>query len=185
MNQSLIVIDAQQELIEGTNQESGVFDKTRLLSNINAVIDKSRNAGIPIIFIRDLSVSGGEGDGFQVHKEIHIPDDAVFFNKKGTSSFYETPLLNHLREQSVEHLVVMGCQTDYCVDTAVRAATAYDFDVTLVGDAHSTTDNKALKAEQIIAHHNCTLHGFDHGIHFSMVRNSKEDLFQPLHDNYR
>ena len=185
MEQALLVIDAQQDLIDGSEEETGVFGKERLLANINLVIEKALNAEVHLVFIRDLSVSNGEGEGFEVHSEIEVPERASVFNKKGTSSFYETPLLDHLRDKNVEHIVVAGCQTNYCVDTAVRAASAFGFDVTLVGDAHSTTDNKVLKAEQIIAHHNATLHGFDHGIHFSIVRNANEDLFQPLHGNYR
>ena len=36
---------------------------------------------------------------------------------------------------------------EYCIDTACRHATTLGFDVTLVGDAHTTIDNEVLKAE--------------------------------------
>jgi hypothetical protein len=58
-------------------------------------------------------------------------------------------------------------------------------DVTLVGDGHSTTDSGALNAEQIIKHHNETLHGHYNVEHFSIVRSAVEDLFHPIHDSYR
>ena len=38
-------------------------------------------------------------------------------------------------------------------------ATINGFDVTLIDDAHSITDSDFLNAEQIIRHHNETLHG--------------------------
>lgn len=185
MNQALLVIDAQQALIDGDKQEPGVYNKERLFRNINFVIGKALQSKSSIIFVRDTSVSGGEGDGFQVHSAIHTPDGAEFFNKSATSAFYHTPLLGFLKEKDIEHLVIAGCKTDYCIDTAVRMATVNGFDVTLVGDAHSTTDTPVLSAEQIIRHHNRVLHGYDNDDHFSLVRNTDEDLFQPTHDNYR
>jgi hypothetical protein len=90
--------------------------------------------------------------------------------------------LNHLKSQKVEHVVIMGCKTEHCIDSAVRTATISGLDVTLVGDGHSTTDSGALSAEQIIKHHNATLHGHYNVEHFSVVRNAEEDLFHPIHD---
>ncbi|MBV9330399.1 MAG: isochorismatase family protein [Alphaproteobacteria bacterium] len=56
-------------------------------------------------------------------------------------------------------LIVCGMQTEYCVDTTVRAAHALGYKVTLVSDAHSTGNTQALSAGDIIAHHNLTLAG--------------------------
>ncbi|MFX3616489.1 MAG: cysteine hydrolase family protein [Sporolactobacillus sp.] len=185
MNQALLVIDSQKALIDGDEQEKGVFNKEALLQKINLVIEKAIQSKSTVVFIRDTSVSGGAGDGFEVHSAIHRPEGAETFNKSATSAFYHTPLLSYLQERGIEHLVIAGCQTEYCIDTAVRMATVNGFDVTLVGDAHATTDSPVLPAEQIIKHHNQTLHGYDNDDHFSLVRNADEDLFHPIHDNYR
>lgn len=185
MNQTLLVIDAQQELIEGNEKESPVFNKERLIENINRVIKKAKEADIPVVFVRDLDVAEGKGEGFQVHKDIHIPTDAPTFDKSATNAFHGTGLLNHLKTQQIEHLVIMGCQTQHCIDSAVRTATVSGFDVTLVGDGHSTNGNDVLNAEQIINHHNRTLHGHYNVEHFAVVRNSEEDLFSPSHDSHR
>lgn len=185
LNQALLVIDAQQALIDGDEVEKGVIEKESLVKNINLVIQKAVEKEIPIVFIRDVDVSKGEGPGFQVHDEINVPASAVTFNKAATNSFYGTPLKDYLKEHKVEHLVMMGCKTEYCIDTAVRTATVNGFDVTLVGDAHSTSDSDTLSGQQIIQHHNRILHGHYNVDNFSMVRNSEEDLFTPLHDNYR
>ena len=185
LNQTLLIIDAQQELIEGNQTESAVFNKEQLIENINLVIEKAKKADIPVVVVRDFDVAEGKGEGFQVHKDIHIPTDAPTFDKLSTNAFHGTGLLNHLKSQQIEHLVIMGCQTQYCIDSAVRTATINGFDVTLVGDGHSTNGNDILNAEQIIKHHNRTLHGHYNVEHFSVVRNSEEDLFNPTHDSYR
>ena len=185
LNQALLIIDAQTSLIEGTQEQQGVFEKEKLIQNINAVIEKALDTDALIIFIRDLDVANGTGPGFQIHHDIHVPPSSVVFNKAATNSFYGTPLLSHLKENQIKHLVIMGCTTEHCIDTAVRTATINQLDVTLVGDGHSTLDSQVLSAEQIILHHNTTLHGHYNVDNFSVVRNADEDLFTPIHNNHR
>lgn len=185
LKQLLLIIDAQQALIDG-NQETGqIFSKEKLIITINKVINKAIAATVPVIFVRDLDVAEGHGDGFQIHNEITVPTEAKIFDKSATNSFYGTGLLEHLTTQHIEHIVMMGCETQHCIDSAVRTATISGFDVTLVGDGHSTLGNAVLSSEQIIQHHNTTLHGHYNVDHFSIVRNSEEDLFRPTHNSYR
>lgn len=186
MNQALLIIDAQQELIDGNQEEKEVYQKDKLIANINKVIEQALIQNAHIIFVRDTDVGHGEGAGFQVHNEINIPEScSVFIDKEATNSFYKTDLLQYLNDNNIAHLVIMGCKTEHCIDTAVRTATVQGFDVTLVEDGHSTSDSKALSAEQIIAHHNETLHGHYNVDNFSVVRNSQESLFEPTHNDYR
>ena len=53
--------------------------------------------------------------------------------------------------------------TQFCVDTTVRRAVSNGFDVVLVEDGHATSDFGVLTADQIVAHHNRLLSGFDAG----------------------
>jgi nicotinamidase-related amidase len=84
-------------------------------------------------------------------------------------------------------LVIAGCKTQFCIDTTVRAATSRGYDVTLVADAHTTTDSDALTARQIIAHHNATLNDFgndDHEVRLATAETVdfvelSDDVFQP------
>lgn len=181
----MLIIDAQQELIEGNREESAVYNKEKLIRNINLVIEKAIKSSVPVVFVRDVDVAEGKGEGFQVHKKIRIPTKATFFDKAATNSFHGTGLLNHLTSQEIKHIVIMGCATQHCIDSAVRTATISGFDVTLVGDGHSTSDSVSLSAAQIIKHHNETLHGHYNVEHFSVVRDAEEDLFSPTHDSYR
>ena len=185
MNQTLLIIDAQQELIDGNQEVSPIFNKGQLIRNINKMIEKARGVGVPVVFVRDLDVAEGKGNGFQIHNEINVPTESKIFNKSATNSFYGTGLLEYLKSQHIKHIVIMGCETQHCIDSAVRTATISGFDVTLVGDGHSTLGNDVLSTEQIIKHHNTTLHGHYNVDHFSIVRNSGEDVFRPTHDSYR
>lgn len=185
MKQALLVIDAQQELIDGNEKECSVFNKTSLLDNINTVVENAIASDSFVVFIRDKDVAEGIGKGFEIHSDIHLPKESRIFDKEATNSFYETPLMVFLQDNMVEHLVIMGCKTEHCIDTAVRTATVSGFDVTLVGDGHSTTDSQSLTAEQIIAHHNEALHGHYNVDNLSVVRNVSENLFVPNHNEFR
>ncbi|WP_440603408.1 cysteine hydrolase family protein [Bacillus sp. GB_SG_008] len=185
MKQALLIIDVQQELVDGNDKSKSVRNKDVLLDNINFVINKALESQILIVFIRDIDVADGKGPGFQIHPKLKVPTTAKIFDKAATNSFYGTPLMDFLKDNEIEHLVIMGCKTEHCIDTAVRTATVNHFDVTLVGDGHSTTDSSTLSAEQIISHHNEILHGHYNVDNFSVVRTAQEDLFQPIHNNYR
>lgn len=185
MNQTLLIIDAQQELIDGNREVRSVFNKEQLIKNINKVIEKARKVGVPVVFVRDLDVAEGKGRGFHIHKEINVPTESRIFDKSATNPFYGTGLLEYLKLQKTEHIVIMGCETQHCIDSAVRTATISGFDVTLVSDGHSSLGNEVLSSEQIIKHHNNILHGHYNDDNFSIVRNSGEDLFCPTHDSYR
>jgi len=181
----LLIIDAQQELIDGNKKHEPIFNKEQLVSNINKVIGKARVENVPVVLIRDLDVADGKGDGFQIHNEIDILAETKIFDKTATNCFYGTGLLEYLKSKNINHIVIMGCETQHCIDSAVRTATISGFDVTLVSDGHSTLGNDILSAEQIIEHHNTTLHGHYNVDHFSIVRDSGENLFRPTHGSYR
>jgi nicotinamidase-related amidase len=177
MNTALLVIDVQVGIID----HSQSYNKDRVLANINELITKARAAHVPVIYIRH---DGGKGDpleahttGWQIHQRVAPVDGEAIVDKQSCSSFYDTPLQTMLDKTGISHLIVTGCMTEYCVDTACRHATALGFDVTLVSDGHTTLDNDLLKAEQIIAHHNRALNWFNSGEKTVTVKPASEISF--------
>jgi len=72
-------------------------------------------------------------------------------------SFEDTDLEEALAEAGVGRLVVTGAQTDACIRSTIHGAFARGYDVTLVGDAHTTEDQSAWGApppDKVIAHTN-------------------------------
>ncbi len=84
------------------------------------------------------------------------PDD-LRLRKTATDAFHRTELQAWLQARGIDHLVICGFQSDFCVDTTTRRALALGYPVTLVADGHATVDNGVLAAAQITAHHNRTL----------------------------
>ncbi len=180
MKTALLVIDVQVGIIDHFPS----YNKDQVLAKINDLLTKARAARVPVIYLRH---DGGKGDpleantaGWSIHQRIAPVEGEPIVEKRSCSSFYETPLRTMLDEAVVSHLIVTGAMTEYCIDTACRHATTLGFDVTLVGDAHTTIDNELLKAEQIIAHHNRALNGFNSGKHAVTVKPASEIAFPTM-----
>lgn len=181
---ALLVIDAQVGIIEGPSI-GPVFKKENVLEVMKNVIERARNLKVPVVYIQDLDVGKDDPEQHKIHPLLFpLPGETVI-EKKATNAFFSTRLQSRLNELAIEHLVIIGVKTEYCVDTTTRAATTLGFDVTLIENGHSTTDNKILSAEQIISHHNCHLHGLDNINHFILVRESDENIFEHKHLEYK
>ena len=73
---ALLIIDVQQGLCEG---EHDSFESEQVIARINAVSDKARVAGAPVVFIQHESTSGyleHGSDAWQLARGLrHEPDD--------------------------------------------------------------------------------------------------------------
>lgn len=158
---ALVIIDTQVGVIEPAYQSVAVLER------IKSLLAQARTSHTPVIYVQHDEPEGYElavgTPNWQIHPAIAPQAGEAIVNKRASDSFYNTSLDQELRARGIQHLVVVGGQTEYCVDTTIRRATTMGYNVTLVGDAHSTYDNDVLTAAQIIAHTNNTLNGFRSG----------------------
>lgn len=160
MTTALIIIDVQQALCAGPY---AAFDIGAVIERINTISAKARAARMPVIFVQHEEAGGPlpyGGEGWQLAAGLQVQPEDLRVRKTTPDSFHQTNLHQLLRERGVSDVIVCGLQTDFCVDTTVRRAFTFGYQVTLVADAHSTLDNGVLTAAQIIAHHNATLGNF-------------------------
>jgi len=169
---ALVIIDVQKGLIDGAYQRDGV------LENINTLLAKARTSGTPVIYVQHDGPKGNGlevgTDGWQISPVIAPQKGEPIVRKRASDAFSETTLKQELEQRGIRHLVVAGGQTQYCVDTTVRRATTYGYEVTLATDGHTTYDCDTLTAEQIIAFYNETLDGFQTGTSAIIVKKTRE-----------
>ncbi|KZE55798.1 amidase [Brevibacillus parabrevis] len=176
-------MDAQVGIVEGPI--GPVYQKTSLVQTIKKLREDAWRRAIPVLYVQDTDVADLGADAYAIHPELApLPTETVIL-KQATDAFHETDLHEQLQSLGITHLVMTGCKTEFCVDSACKRATTLGYDVTLVSDGHSTTDNTVLRAEQIIAHHNVSMHGLGNIGPFILVRDSTEDVLTPAHDTYR
>ncbi|MED4586101.1 cysteine hydrolase family protein [Brevibacillus choshinensis] len=156
-NPALLIVDVQEFLIEHA------FEGHALVERIEKLITRARDLQIPVFYIQHCESEGEFEIGtptWQIHHAITPKEHEPVIQKFACDSFFDTPLRDELGSREINHLFIVGLQTEYCIDTTSRRAISLGYDVTLVEDCHSTLDSHVLKAEQIIAHHNSVLNGF-------------------------
>src|SRR5260370_6268379 len=155
---ALLVIDVQVNVVKDA------YNRDQVLDTIHTLLGSARGSGTPVIYVQHESREG-EGleagtPGWQIHPAISPQKGEPVVHKRACDSFHQTSLQQELEQRGIDHLVVVGALTDYCVATSVRRATTCGYDVTLVSDAHTTEDNEILTAQQVVTYHNALLNGF-------------------------
>lgn len=180
---ALLVIDVQRGILAIPNlarkkEIEQAFDET--VARIAGLIERARTASVPVIYVQH---DGGRGhrlepetSGWPLRSEIapQHGEPGIIIHKRACDAFFETTLAAELAAAGIKRLVICGCMTQYCVDTTVRRAVSLGYDGVLAADGHMTADTDTLGFEQIIAHHNALLDGFDAGEHEIRVCPSSE-----------
>jgi nicotinamidase-related amidase len=151
---ALVVVDMQVGLLDGLPKH----DLSGVIQRINAVAAFVRAQGGRVVWIRHC---GKAGDGFAPHEPgwaflpglDRRPAD-LEVEKTLNDAFAGTSLHDTLQRLALDRVVVAGWATDFCVDTTVRSAVSRDYDVVVVGDAHTLSDRPHLDAPAVIRHHN-------------------------------
>jgi nicotinamidase-related amidase len=149
---ALMVIDVQKGVIADAHQRDDVVD------NISRLVDQARAEGVPVVWVQHSGEDLPKGsDPWDYVPELAREESEPLVHKTFGDSFEGTELEEVLAKTGVGRLVVTGAQTDACIRCTIHGAFARGYDVTLVGDAHTTEDLSAYGApppDQVIAHTN-------------------------------
>jgi len=183
-NTALVIIDVQDAILKGLGGYRHSEIQTALdatVMRIAELLAKARRSGIPVIHVQHDGAAGHRLEpgqpGWAIRREVAPNGRETVVRKHACDAFFETPLESELRRNGIKRLVIAGCMTEYCTDTTVRRAVSLGFDVILAADGHMTADANGLRFEQIIAHHNAVLDGFDAGPHAVKVIPTAEIQF--------
>ncbi|MGY1604557.1 isochorismatase family protein [Geodermatophilus sp. SYSU D00815] len=149
---ALVVIDAQKGVVDGAHERDAV------VANIGALVERAREADVPVVWVQHSADDLPQGsEPWQFVPELSRDAAEPLVHKTYGDSFEDTDLEQVLAAAGVGHLVVTGAQSDACIRSTIHGAFVRGYDVTLVGDAHTTEDLSAYGAPEpgrVVAHTN-------------------------------
>lgn len=147
-----------------------------MLTTIQKLIYKARSAKSPIFYTKFNGKPGSllspGTPGWEIHGLISPSQEDIVMEKNYPDSFHQTNLQQELEIRNTKRIIIVGIQSEICIDATCRRAFSLGYDVTLVRDGHSTYDSKILSAPQIIRHHNDLI-----GQWFADVKHEKDIQF--------
>ncbi|QCR18555.1 isochorismatase family protein [Agrococcus sp. SGAir0287] len=152
---ALLVIDVQEGVF------ATVHDRDAVVTRIAGLVDRARAEGTPVVWIQqeDEGDLRHGSDGWRIAAPLAPADGEAVVAKTYGDAFDATSLESVLADLDASEVVVCGGQTDACVRSTLHGAFVRGYDVTLVGDAHTTEDLREWDASvpgpaEVIAHTN-------------------------------
>ena len=149
----LIVIDMQKALLDDE-----LYNLNGLLDNVSKLIEAARANRVEVIYVQH---DAGEGSGFSVGDEaFEIADEVApiagekIFVKRASSSFTNKDFAAYMEKQEDKRLMIIGLQTNYCIDATVRSAFERGFQIIIPEGTNSTFDNEYMTGETTYLYYN-------------------------------
>lgn len=149
----LVVIDTQKLI---TNEKLYKFNK--FVDNVKRLINCARENNVEIIYVRhddgpNCELTKGT-EGFEIYNEFKPMNNEKIFDKDVNSAFRGTGLLEYLKDKNVKDVIIVGLQTDYCIDATIKCGFEHGFNIIVTAYANTTVDNKFMTAEESYKYYN-------------------------------
>ena len=149
----LLVVDTQKLI---TNNKLYNFDI--FVSNVKEVIANARENEIEIIYVRHDDGIGNKltrgTEGYEIYEDFKPLDNERIFDKTVNSAFKDTGLLEYLKEKNESNIMIVGLQTDYCIDASIKCGFEHGFHMIVPAYANTTVDNSYMKGSQSYSYYN-------------------------------
>lgn len=158
--QALLVIDVQRGVVHDAADRDGV------VARIDALVERARSGSIPVVWVQHNEAEMPIGsEDWELWPGLSVGDGESRVDKQFRNSFEGTDLEDVLAHLGVGHLVLCGAQTNNCVRHTLHGALDRGYDVTLVEDAHTTSDARwdsgVIPAQSMIDEQNMSSHQYD------------------------
>ena len=149
----LIVIDIQKGITD-----ERLYDFDGFINNVTNIIDAARKNGVELIYVQH---DDGPGSGFSVgDKDFGIAEQVApiagekIFVKETNSFFGNKELTEYLEKEDDKDVMIVGLQTNFCIDASVKSAFERGFRVIIPEGTNSTFDNGYMDAETTYRYYN-------------------------------
>ena len=149
----LLVVDMQKAIAV-----DDLYAYDALMDGTVRLVDAARKNGVEVIFVQHdagpgTGLSAGD-EGFEIIDELHPEPGEKVFVKTINSCFGNRELKKYLKQQEDKRLMIVGLQTNYCIDATVKSAFERGFEVIIPEGTNSTFDNNYMTGETTVRYYN-------------------------------
>ena len=147
----LLIVDVQV----GVVRES--FDAPRIINNVAHAVERARAEGVPVIWVQHANEELPFGSAaWQWVPQLLPAAGEPLIHKQFNSAFEQTALAAELANRGATHIALAGAETNWCIRATAYGALERGYDVTLVKDAHTTSNmdlgnGARIEASNVIA----------------------------------
>ncbi len=148
----LLVVDIQNLLIA-----EHPYNEVQFIENVQSLITEARLAGVEVIYVRhddgpETELAAGS-EGWKIYEAVAPKPHEKIVDKQYNSAFYKTDLQAYLQSKKIENLMLVGMQTEFCIDATLRSAFDLGYNVLIPEATNTTYDNAFLPAEKLLAYY--------------------------------
>ena len=146
-NTVLLVVDVQTALIN-----YHPYNESAFIGNIDKLIRTARESNIEVIYVRhnDEGTELEHGkEGWEIFNSIAPAAGERVFDKHYNSAFKDTDLKEYLDFKGLKNLILVGMQTEYCIDATCKVAFEFGYSLIIPANGTTTFDNKFSSAEML------------------------------------
>jgi len=151
-NTALLIVDVQTALV---NYKP--FNIENTLSNIKALADSCRENKTEVIYVQHDEKTGvlePFSSGWEIHSSIDPKPGEKIFRKTYNSAFKNTTLDEYLKSRNINTIILVGMQTEYCIDTTCRVAFENGYKLLMPENTNTTFNNGSLSGRELYEYHN-------------------------------
>ena len=149
----LLVVDMQKGLVD---EELYAFDT--FTNRTYQLVDAARKNNVEVIFVQhDAGAGSGMSVGdecFEIVDQITPKEGEKVFTKTINSCFGNKEFTEYLEKLEDKRLMIVGLQTNYCIDCTVKSAFERGFAVIIPEGTNSTFDNAYMTGETAVRYYN-------------------------------
>lgn len=152
-NVVLLIVDVQNALIQ-----EHPYNEQLVIENIKKLIINARNNNKEVLYVRHDDGKGSELEpgttGWQIYDEIAPKNMEVIFEKQYNSAFVKTGLREYLESKEVDTIILVGLQTEYCIDATCKSAFDNGYKIIIPENTNTTFNNDYLPDEKLYEFYN-------------------------------
>lgn len=122
----LLVVDVQNALIN-----AHPHNEQKVIRNIKQLIITARDNKKEVLYIRHDDGEGTELEngtyGWQIYDKISPNSNELIYEKQYNSAFHKTHLKEYLDSKNIDTIILVGLQTEYCIDATCKIAFDNDY----------------------------------------------------------